>query len=186
MGRYKNFVEDWGNNEFEAAIALQSWLDVQFTPQSVIDIGCGAGVFLTLFQTRGVDILGVDLETNARTLLDTDFLQFDLQNELILEKKYDLALCLEVIEHLDKQYEKTLIKSISNAADIIVFSGAKPNQVGENHINCNTKEYWLELFQAEGIVYWPEQNAPFQEFLKVKEFNQCPWLRENMMILHRV
>lgn len=185
MGHYKQFLSEWDTNEAAAARVVQEWLDIQFNPESVIDLGCGAGTFLTLFQYRGIFALGIDAEDTAQEHL-TNFMQYDLTQPLIVSKKFDLALCLEVIEHIEQKYERVLINSISNAADVIIFSGAKPGQVGEHHVNCNTKEYWLALFKAKGIELWQEKNEQLKELLKAKEFDTCPWLRENMMLLHRV
>lgn len=186
MGRYKNFVDAWGAHERGSAKILSIWLDRQFHMNSIVDIGCGNGVFLLDFMESGKDILGIDYEDNAKKLIGKRLVIADLTKPLELDKKYELALCIEVIEHIDQKYEDVVIQSIANAADIIVFSGAKPNQIGENHINCQAKEYWLEKFNAVGIELWIEKSEELIEYISAQsEFLKCPWLVENLMILKR-
>src|ERR1700736_76826 len=74
-------------------------------PKSVIDIGCGTGTWLSVFQARGVgDITGVDGEWVRQEMLlipKPSFLARDLTLDLHIERKFDLALSLEVAEHLE-------------------------------------------------------------------------------------
>src|SRR5579863_2415780 len=71
-------------------------------PASVIDVGCGTGEFLGAFQEHGVkEILGIDGEYVDRSLLaihKENFKALDISKPFILDKTYDLALCLEVAE----------------------------------------------------------------------------------------
>ena len=71
---------------------------------SAIDVGCGVGTFLSVLRSRGVrDILGLDGQWVDKTMLMVDHDQFntvDLRCPPKLQRKYDLAICLEVAEHL--------------------------------------------------------------------------------------
>src|SRR5204862_6528085 len=73
-------------------------------PGSVVDVGCGAGVWLAEAARLGVgDYLGVDGDAPAESLrIDADrFLRHDLATPLRLERRFDLVICLEVAEHVE-------------------------------------------------------------------------------------
>src|SRR5262249_55238903 len=66
-------------------------------------------------------------------------------------RKFDLALCLEVAEHLPESDAKVLVQNLCNAADTILFSAAIPGQVGTGHINAQWPSYWDAIFSEAGF-----------------------------------
>ncbi|MGB6269592.1 MAG: methyltransferase domain-containing protein, partial [Olleya sp.] len=107
-------------------------------PKSVIDFGCGVGTFLKAFKENNVkDVLGLDGAWADRKLMSKyiefdEFREVDLEKEIFLEKKYDLAVSLEVAEHLSESSADILIKNLTQSSDIILFSAASPFQGGQN------------------------------------------------------
>ena len=187
MGDYKDLVDGWGEREKPAADALYSWYTARYIPSSVVDVGCGSGVFLDKYKESGIEILGVDFEENSRERLGGNLIVADLTKPLVLPKKYDLAMCFEVFEHIPEEFADVAVESLSKASDRIIFSAAQPNQVGTNHINCQTKGYWLgkfakfgieiDIFDSECLLTWAENSG---------HFANAHWLVENMMVLKRV
>ena len=123
-------------------------------PRSVVDVGCGAGAWLSVFQSRyGCAITGVDgayVPTECRMIDDAAFAARDLGQRLTLPQRYDLALCLEVAEHLPEARSVSLVKDLTRLSDKVVFSAAVPGQGGDQHINEQPLSYWEERFQAFG------------------------------------
>jgi SAM-dependent methyltransferase len=124
--------------------------------KSVVDVGCGTGEFLKTFQSYGVqDILGIDGEYVDRDLLaipQENFLSLDISIPFSLERIYDLAVCLEVAEHLPPESACGFVESLTQLAPIILFSAAIPLQGGDHHVNEQWPEYWANLFKMRGFV----------------------------------
>lgn len=86
---------------------------------SILDIGSGAGTISLILAKHGYKVVGIDISKKAvnasirsakelglETMVNffnTDFKKFDYT------KKFDIAICLEVIEHYEED-EKLLIK----------------------------------------------------------------------------
>lgn len=125
-------------------------------PTSVVDVGCGTGEFLAVFQEHGVhDIYGIDGEYVDRNLLaipQENFKALDINRAFTLNKTYDMALCLEVAEHLSPVSASEFIESLTRLAPVVLFSAAIPAQDGDHHVNEQWPEYWAELFKARGFV----------------------------------
>lgn len=125
-------------------------------PRSVVDVGCGEGVWLIAFRECGVvDSVGIDGEwvrTDALKISAGSFIPKDLEKPFNLQRTFDLAVCLEVAEHLDASAAGTLVENLTNLAPVILFSAAIPFQGGSHHVNEQWPEYWEELFATRGYV----------------------------------
>jgi hypothetical protein len=124
------------------------------SPRSAVDIGCGQGHWLRALQDAGVsDILGVDGDYIRRDelMIPVEFFRaHDLTRPLDLNRRFDVALCLEVGEHLPASSAASLVGTLTAAAPAIVFSAAAPGQGGVQHINEQWPWYWQELFEKQG------------------------------------
>ncbi len=125
-------------------------------PESVIDVGCGVGSWLSVFKEYGVkEVLGIDGDYVDRQMLEipqASFMPFDLRNPLRIDREYDLAVSLEVAEHLPEQYATQFVDSLSRLAPVILFSAAIPFQDGTHHLNEQWPDYWISQFQERGFV----------------------------------
>lgn len=131
---------------------ILEWLQ----PQSVIDVGCGLGAWLSVFRELGIqDYLGVDGDYVDRSQLQIPVEAFsakDLTQPLRLDRRFDLAISLEVAEHLPAESASTLIESLTKLSDVVLFSAAVPFQGGTGHLNEQWTGYWVKLFQQYGYV----------------------------------
>jgi SAM-dependent methyltransferase len=165
-------------------------------PSSVLDVGCGAGAWLRVFLDHGVDdVLGVDFSDAAReaaALGNGRYRSVDLSRSLQLGRRFDLALCLEVAEHLPAAAADDLVESLVGHAETVLFSAAIPFQGGTGHQNEQWPEYWVEKFRRHGlavcdfirpriwsdpkVAWWYAQNLLL--FASEKSFATIPFLRE--------
>jgi SAM-dependent methyltransferase len=124
-------------------------------PASIVDIGCGAGHWLATAMELGVnDILGIDGGWALKIKLEIPcdkFLAHDLTTPLQLGRKFDVALSLEVAEHLAESQARAFVKTLCAASDKILFSAAIPGQGGRHHVNEQWPAYWAHLFAESGF-----------------------------------
>jgi hypothetical protein len=123
-------------------------------PRSAVDVGCGQGDWLRALNEAGVgDILGVDGEHVRRDELKIpaeNFRAHDLTGPLDVGRRFDVALCLEVAEHLPGGSATSLVRTLTAAAPAVVFSAAVPGQGGVRHVNEQWPWYWQGLFERQG------------------------------------
>ena len=153
-----DFYESTQSAALESARVVVPLLFKLIQPSSVVDVGCGRGAWLSVFRENGVKrIRGIDGShvDEATLLIDRDsFSAADLAKpfEIQGEGEYDLALCLEVGEHLISAAGKSLIRALTKAAPVVLFSAAIPGQGGTGHVNEQWPRYWQREFAEHGYV----------------------------------
>jgi hypothetical protein len=140
---------------------------------SAIDVGCGVGTWLSVLKEKGFkEIKGIDgnwVDRNLLVIPPNCFEQVDLSKDIKQPKRYDLAISLEVAEHLPPERAKGFVSFLTELSDFVLFSAAIPFQGGANHLNEQWQHYWVQLFEAQNyIVYdfirpkiWNDSNIPF-------------------------
>lgn len=127
-----------------------------FKPQSVVDIGCGVGTWLSVFKEFGIqDCLGMDgdyVDLKMLKISSSEFVPRDLKQPLEVNRKFDLAVSLEVAEHLPENCAEIFVESLTKLAEVVLFSAAIPFQGGDGHINEQWQDYWVKLFVKKGYV----------------------------------
>jgi len=123
--------------------------------KSVVDVGCGVGAWAAKFLAAGVpDVWGVDGDYVDRCELRIPadrFIARDLSKPLQVGRTFDLAVCLEVGEHLPESRARGFVSDLTSLAPCVLFSAAVPHQGGARHINEQYLPYWVRLFQRQGF-----------------------------------
>ncbi len=150
------FYEETTADSLAAAKLIVPVLLETVRPQGVVDFGCGEGAWLSVFAAHGVnDLLGLDgaYANTERALIAAErFRALDLERLQPLDRRFDLALCLEVAEHLTPSAGETLIEVLTKAAPVVIFSAAVPGQGGTHHVNEQYLDYWVERFGRYGFL----------------------------------
>jgi SAM-dependent methyltransferase len=121
-------------------------------PRSVVDVGCGEGWWAAGFAERGCTVLGVDGGHVDPAASDFPYLAADLEQPLPDLGMFDLAICLEVAEHLTPQRAEGFVDDLCRLAPVVMFSAAIPGQGGAGHLNERPTDYWVSLFRDHGRV----------------------------------
>jgi hypothetical protein len=123
--------------------------------KSAIDVGCGDGGWLAAFHALGVaEICGLDgpwIGDDQLKIPASAFRRTSLDQPLPLDRTYDLAISLEVAEHLAEESAKAFVGELARAAPLVLFSAAVPGQGGLHHVNEQWPDYWAGLFAGFGF-----------------------------------
>lgn len=187
-GHYdKKFYEtNYPESKSSAQIILNHVLNLIPGVESAVDVGCGTGVWLSVLKEKGVKtIQGYDgdwvLGAEALAIPRECFAAVDLNKAFELDRRFDLAISMEVAEHIAPENSATFVHSLTQLADIVLFSAALPGQGGTNHINEQWPSFWSNLFGIENFeavdllrgMIWDDDRIPY-------------WYRQNVLLFLNV
>jgi SAM-dependent methyltransferase len=167
-----------------ASVVVPYVLDL-IAPRSVIDVGCGRGAWLQTFADHGIkEYVGVDgpwVDREALLIPLDRFIISDLERPFKLDRRFDLAVSLEVAEHLAPGAATTFVASLVGLSDTILFSAAIPGQEGDQHVNEQWSSYWVERFAQHEYVVIDGMRDPFWDHRDVEW-----WYAQNMLLFTHV
>lgn len=140
-----------------AQIVLPIVLD-RVKPRKVIDVGCGVGTWAAELLAKSIDVIGLDgsyIDPAQLQIAPERFVAVDLEHlpSASTFGTFDLAICLEVGEHLRPERAGDLVGFLTSVAPAVLFSAAIPGQGGNNHLNEQWQSHWIERFSAHGFGY---------------------------------
>lgn len=125
-------------------------------PRSVVDVGCGIGTWLAACLARDVDeVVGLDGDHVDPTRLEIPIDAFrpaDLEQRIDLGRTFDLAVSVEVAEHLDPARADSFVADLTGLAPVVCFGAAIPGQGGTHHVNEQWPTYWVRRFADLGFT----------------------------------
>jgi|KBSMisStandDraft_5_1062788.scaffolds.fasta_scaffold295190_2 SAM-dependent methyltransferase len=123
-------------------------------PRSILDVGCGTGISLDYFKSKGISVRGLEGSALAISKARNAALiqQHDLNQPIHLGQKFDLVWCFEVAEHIHPRYASALLETLTAHGDRILLSAARPGQGGLGHLNEQPPEYWIALLENRGFA----------------------------------
>jgi hypothetical protein len=151
-----DFAERLREHSLASARAVVPLVLDLMSVRSVCDVGCGIAPWLRVFREFGIDdILGLDGDYVDRELLHIPadrFIASDLTKPIKLDRRFDLAISLEVAEHLPQNRAAGFVRDLTALAPVVLFSAAIPGQGGAHHVNEQWQSYWAHLFGVEGYL----------------------------------
>lgn len=177
------YPSDWhdkfGKKTQDSANIILSRLSKLWNIESCVEVGCGQGHWSDAALKLGCKkIHAMDGPWNDpdNLIIDKQFYESKaIDRSFVIEGQYDLAICLEVAEHVDSKYCMDLVNQLTRSAKLILFGASIPHQGGFGHINEQWQGWWAEKFLNASFVafdiirpaiwtddrvhYWYKQNA---------------------------
>jgi SAM-dependent methyltransferase len=171
-----------------SAKTISNSIFVEFAPKRVVDIGCGTGALLEAFRERGCEVFGLEYSDTALKYCSTRHLnvaKFDLERDLIKNDwRFDVAVSMEVAEHLPEKIADRYVDALTRMAPIIVFTAAPPGQAGADHVNLQPPQYWILKFRQRGFDHAEKLSERLSENWKAAGDVET-WYHKNLMIFQR-
>jgi hypothetical protein len=178
-----NHINDWEANQFPEFMlsVAKKHADID----TLVEVGAGGGWFTEKF----VNLVGGFVEAvefsqagrdriNSRINLPDHKFQvkdWDVRYPLsdtfyMISTEFDLAVCMEVAEHLEPPFAATLVYNLTLWSDLIYFTGCEPRQPKYNsHPNEQPYQYWINLFDFYGFEAVERLQGP--TVLEVKDIS---------------
>lgn len=122
--------------------------------RTVADIGCGTGAWLSVAAGLGAErawgLEGTWAAGHRVTDACVEIAFADLERPIAHEARFDLAMSLEVAEHLSPGRAESFVADLCGLSSHVLFGAAIPGQGGRSHVNERPQSYWAGLFRAQG------------------------------------
>lgn len=179
---YSNEFFDYINRgSIDSARVVTALLIEWLKPESVLDVGCGAGAWCRVWMDGGVrTVVGVDgtyVDMKSILIPESSFVARDLSRQFHLDRRFDIVVSLEVAEHIPGESADVFVDNLARHGDIVYFSAAVPGQGGEFHVNEQPLEYWRAKFFARGYRCYDPIRQPIRDNESVE-----PWYRYNSLL----
>ena len=150
-------------------------------PRSVVDIGCGRGAWLRVAMDLGIPLAegldGAYVDKNDLLIPRDHFFEADLSRPFQTPHCYDLALCLEVAEHLAYRAARSLICGPHfRRAGGALFRGHS-RAARHCHINPQFPEFWQKLFAGHDYLALDAPRPRIRSDARVE-----PWYAQNILL----
>lgn len=169
------------HEELPWAKRLANWIKQELGPDSVLDIGCGPGVYVYCLRDIDVNALGLDIDDRVKNRAYLRYQSlFDLEDELA-----DLVLCMEVAEHIDQENADRMVEQVAGrVGKHLIWTAAPPGQPGVGHINLQHKEYWCKKLEQYGLQRNIDRENQLLDY--AKQGLHMGWFINNMMFFDRI
>lgn len=155
-----------------------------YRPSSMVDFGAGVGAWLAVARSLGVaEVAAIDGEwVKSQNKVDPalPYYYVNLEQPIRLNKRFDLAMSVEVAEHLNSDRAASFVEDLTLASDVVLFGAAMKDQGGTNHINEQDQTYWIRLFADRSYQCIDFFRAPFWRSTEVE-----PWYIQNTFLFVR-
>jgi hypothetical protein len=148
-GRPYQRDEEW--LAFFDSIAARIVADL--APATVLDAGCAMGFLVETLRARDVEAWGVDISDYAIDNVAPDVQPYCWVGSAAdpLPRRYDLIVCIEVLEHMAGDQAEAAIENFCRHSDQVLFSSTPFDYKEATHFHVLPPEAWAESFARHGF-----------------------------------
>jgi SAM-dependent methyltransferase len=135
----------------------------RIAPRRVLDAGCALGLLVEALRGCGIEADGIDVSTSAIAHAPESVRSHcrvaSVTDEL--PDRYDLIVCIEVLEHLSPVDSAKAVANFCRHTDDVLFSSTPLHYRETTHVNVQPPEYWAERFAEHGFYRDLDFDASF-------------------------
>ena len=147
-------------------------------PKDVVDVGCGNGILMDGFSCECVGIEASDVGFKQTKERGYEVHQIDLRFPLDFKRRFDLAISIEVAEHLEEEYADIFVDNLISLSNRILITAS--SKVEQYHYNPQSKSYWIDKFRAKDFLLSKPTNT-LVKTMKLKIPKVRDYLYNNLM-----
>jgi len=155
-GQYdESFFGDAYATSYRSAQLMFKHLNQQHPFNSVVDVGAGVGAWSRAALEMNKAVTSIDGEWVAGIpgkFSGLNYMFQDLNKKISVSTRHDVAVCVEVAEHLLPERSSGFVADLCALAPLLVFGAALPRQGGAGHINCRPHSFWIQAFAEHGYT----------------------------------
>lgn len=179
------FTEEESRTGHLFSYQLARYIGIMFSRADyVIDMGCGNGSYCEYLEHVGFrDVIGVDGTEKLRHFHSKHWKQ-DLSEPFDLETK-GAVLCIEVGEHIPKEFEEVFLDNITNHVkdgSFLVLSWAHEGQQGYGHVNCRPSWWVYEQIEKRGFFTHASHTKNIRSVIE----GHVAYLKENLFVFKKI
>ena len=160
------------------------YIQDKFGIKSLLDIGCGLGQMGILCEEKGIKYKGIDGDYTVTRNTDVAIHDYTLGPREHTDKEYDLAWSTEFVEHVDVEYIPNYMEDFA-LCKYALITYAPPNTPGHHHVNCQSEEYWFDVFSKYGFIYNKEQTQKIREVSTMNRFGRKRFVAERGLFFEK-
>lgn len=124
-----------------------------FNPSSVVQIGGNIDLSKTIKELGVSEVAAFASNPPETTGGSVPITVFNPQEAIPLEKRYDLCICLEIMDVVPQEAVDRLLQACVEASDTIIFACSPPGEMGKYQPNNKPLTYWIKRFFDKGYLF---------------------------------
>ena len=155
----RKHISGYENYKWMPTRSIPEALDIQeyFDFNTCVDYGCAKGFLVHALRIIGCDAYGEDISEYAVNNCHPEVEEYiSLPNE----KKYDLLICKDVLEHIEVKDIPGVLEKFKDKSHQFFFTiplGDKDRfrireyEVDITHVTKKDEEWWINMFESQGF-----------------------------------
>ncbi len=142
---------------------ISEHISLEIKPATVLDAGCAMGFLVENLRKRGISAFGIDASEFAIQNVHPDIQTYCWVGSIsdAFPQKFDLIVCIEVLEHLDPGVIEKAIKNLCGHCDQILFSSSPDDYKEATHQSVQPVENWVSIFARYGFFHDLDYDATY-------------------------
>lgn len=184
----KEYYETHNNWKLKEYHHIAKAIKEHLSPDSVIDLGCGNGVLVSLLEKEGIKTFGVEASMDAinhRINKENTIYWHDLRVPIKKGLTTDLTVSIEVAEHIEPEMASNYCDNLTRFSDTVLMTASPEEDGGKYHFNPQNKEFWTQMMYTRGFERDMLVEQWIKEDLEERIMPNHAYLYENLMVFKR-